>query len=530
MIRGKPSFFATVGVVLGLLALAACSTPTEMRQQDTSFDRTAADDVFASAFENISDKYIDPLPLDDVGLEGLRGLGAIDPAVTAERDGADLVLVVSGREVARRPAPGPRDARAWGTLTTEMAVAGRKVSDTLAAADSERIYEAVFDGLLARLDLYSRYAGADEARRNRARRDGFGGIGVRYQIEEGTVRITEIMPGTPADEAGLETGDLVTHVDERPLSGLDVDEVGHRIRGPVHTRVMLTVARDGMVAPFVVELARAHIVPETVYVSVVGKVALVQVRSFNQDTANSLERKLKRMLGEYAVDGIVLDLRSNPGGLLRQSVEVADLLLAHGQIVSTRGRHPDSLHDYRAEAQELAKDLPLVALVDGKSASAAEIVAAALQDRNRAVVLGTNSFGKGTVQTVIRLPNDGELTLTWSRLVAPSGYVLHGLGVMPALCTSGGPLAQNEAAFIDTALKDLAAHPARFATWRRPNGADDSTRQKLRAACPSERRSGDFDLDLARRIITERPLYSQLLAMSGTLEAPQAANLARQMP
>ena len=134
----------------------------------------------------------------------------------------------------------------------------------------------------------------------------------------------------------------------------------------------------------------------------------------------------------------MLDLRGNPGGLLKQSIKVADLLLTQGKIISTRGRHADSIHNYEAGGHDLAFGLPVLVLVDGKSASAAEIVAAALQDRDRAVVIGTSSFGKGSVQTVIRLPNDGEITLTWSKLVAPSGYLLHGLGVRPAICTSGG--------------------------------------------------------------------------------------------
>lgn len=529
MNRATRPFFAGFLAVFGLLALAACSTPMNTSGPAKSYNRLAADDEYAAGFENIADKYIHPVNLNELGLEGLRGLGAIDPAITAERDGKDVVLLVDGHEVMRKPAPGSDNARGWAALTTDMTFAARKASGALGRAGAEQIYQAVFDGLLSRLDLYSRYAGAKEARRNRARRDGFGGIGVHYQLENDGVRITDVMPDTPAARAGLAVGDLVTDIDGKSLAGLDSDAVAQRLHGPSYTQVTLTVERNDVDGSFGVELERAHIVPQTVYASVVDRVAVIRVSSFNENTANSMERKLTRILETHRLKGIVLDLRSNPGGLLRQSVEVADLLLTGGRIISTRGRNPDSMHDYRAEAHDITHGLPLVTLVDGRSASAAEIVAAALQDDDRTVIVGTNSFGKGTVQTVIRLPNDGELTLTWSRFITPSGYVLHGLGVLPAVCTSG-EAGHNPAAYIRTALKDMPEHVAWFHDWRRPFPIDATERQKLRAECPKERHRGNFDLTLARRIITEPSVYSRLLAMSRVPTESQAAELRRQSP
>ena len=191
--------------------------------------------------------------------------------------------------------------------------------------------------------------------------------------------------------------------------------------------------------------------------------------------------------------GLVLDLRGNPGGLLKQSIEVADLFLTQGQIVRTHGRHPDSEQRYEAGGEDIAHGLPLVVLVDGKSASAAEIIAAALQDHGRAVVIGTSSFGKGTVQTVIRLPNDGEITLTWSRLVTPSGYVLHGLGVMPDIFTSG------------------AAGNVR----KEKQGRD------LRAACPAERRRKALEIEVARRLLSDRALYGRALDLTAATSQAQ---------
>ncbi|MEK9725517.1 MAG: S41 family peptidase, partial [Rhodospirillaceae bacterium] len=226
--------------------------------------------------------------------------------------------------------------------------------------------------------------------------------------------------------------------------------------------------------------------------------------------ARSVANELKKLKDSQGgrLRGLIVDLRGNPGGLLKQSVKVADLLLTHGHIVSTRGRHPDSLHHYEAGGRDLADGLPTAVLVDGKSASASEI-AAALQDRDRAVLVGTSSYGKGTVQTVIRLPNDGEVTLTWSRLVAPSGYTLHGLGVRPVVCTSGAsPTAP------DFVRKAVAGGPqARdvFASWRTAGYDDKAGRASLRETCKPERRTGDGEVRVARQLLADQALYAQAL-------------------
>lgn len=212
------------------------------------------------------------------------------------------------------------------------------------------------------------------------------------------------------------------------------------------------------------------------------------------------------------VKGIVLDLRGNPGGLLKQSVKVADLLLTQGHIVSTKGRHLDSLHDYEAGGSDLANGLPVLVLIDGRSASAAEIVAAALQDRERAVVVGTSSYGKGTVQTVIRLPNDGEITLTWSRLMTPSGYALHGLGVLPVVCTSNERDEIGD--IVDGALSRSLQARSRFQSWRTPGVQARDRRNELRRSCPSQRRKTDLELQVARQIIDTPATYDRALAIS----------------
>ena len=193
-------------------------------------------------------------------------------------------------------------------------------------------------------------------------------------------------------------------------------------------------------------------------------------------------------------------------------------MLTRGRILTTRGRHPDSLHYYEAGGRDLTDGLPVVVIIDGKSASASEIVAAALQDRDRAIIIGTSSFGKGSVQTVIRLPNEGEITLTWSRFITPSGYALHGLGVRPTVCTS--QVKNGLKTIIQSALKKHLTIRSTFASWRIPGIQHRSQRKALRETCPSERRKGDTDIRIAKYLLRDHTLFTRALDISAaTAEA-----------
>ncbi len=497
---------------LAVLLLAACAPlPSSISGGDKAFYKIQATEVFAAGYSGVTEKYIDRVPVEDIALEGLRGLGAIDPALTVSSAGATVALLAGGREVVRLAAPPSDDVNGWANLTAEITVAAREVSAELKAADMETVYEAIFDGVLSNLDIFSRYAGAEEARKNRSKRDGFGGIGIRYRIVDGVPVLSDILPDTPAAGAGLRKNDRLTHVDGVPLKGLKRKDISKKLRGPTYTRVELTLIRPGTPAPMTVAMERAHIFPVTITENTKNGIVFVKIKNFNQDTARSLAAKLEQVRGVLGLTmkGLVLDLRGNPGGLLKQSVKVADLLLTQGKIISTRGRHADSIHHYEAGGRDLAFGLPVVVVVDGKSASAAEIVAAALQDRDRAVVIGTSSFGKGSVQTVLRLPNDGEITLTWSRLVAPSGYSFHGLGVRPAICTSG---AKGDAkAIIRRVLNNRLKTEDTLIAWRKPGYRDEAKRARLRDSCPSQRRGDGLETKIARQLINDPALYARAL-------------------
>jgi len=518
----KVHFRYAISGALMLLLSACAQIGKDDKQAQTNFAEPAAAEVIAVGFDNITDKYIEAVSLRRIGIEGLRGLGAIDEGLSLAEEAGEMVMYKFDDEIGRMRIPPEDDVRAWAAAIVALTEKARASSSIVRSASSEKIYEAIFDGALSDLDIFSRYAGTSEANRNRARRDGFGGIGIRFRIEAGVAVVTRVLNATPAYSSGLRAGDEIIKVEEHTIDGLNSADVTRLIRGPVHTEVNLTVNRTDAVQPFTMSVARAHIVPETVTVKVENGIAIIKISSFNQETGNSLERVLMDLTAPDAppLSGLIVDLRGNPGGLLRQSIQVADLLLTQGDILRTSGRHPDSLHYYKAGGRDLAAGRPLVLMIDGKSASAAEIVAAALQDRDRAVVIGTSSYGKGSVQTVIRLPNDGEITLTWSKFVAPSGYYIHGLGVIPTICTSGHKNPSVAAEIIESALEGERASDT--VSWRRRALLAKSDRQALRDACPSQARKGSLDIEIAKRLILNNQTHARALRM--TTATAQAIN------
>jgi len=469
------------------------------------FSHDLAVRTFERGFTTIAAKYIEPVAIGGLAEEGLRGFGAIDPNLTIARDGPAIALVGDQKEIMRWPVPQDHDPRTWADLTVKAIDAGQAASDAMRAASIEEIFEAVFDGILSRLDVYSRYAGASEAGRNRAKRRGFDGIGISFRMNKRGARIVGIMPDTPAATVGLRKNDLITYVGLTPIAGWASDAFLKRLRGPSQTSIKILVERVDFPNPLVYDLERQHIIAPTVKVHVEDDILVLEIKSFNNGTTRSARHALvaaRRRFGKR-LKGIVLDLRGNPGGLLKQSVSIADLFLSHGKIISTRGRHPDAAQHYAADRRELAGHVPMVVLVDGKSASASEIVAAALQDNARAIVIGTTSFGKGSVQTVIRLPNDGEMTLTWSRFITPSGKILHKHGVSPSLCTSG------------LTKESMTVIPVQ----------GQQTSQ-----CKRERRRGDFETRLAYRILRDQALYKRIFEHQIQTETGTQTESARSNP
>ncbi|QGX97137.1 S41 family peptidase [Roseovarius faecimaris] len=302
--------------------------------------------------------------------------------------------------------------------------------------DEGELIEAAINGMLTSLDPHSSYLSPDDAADMRVQTRGeFGGLGIEVTQEEGFVKVVSPIDGTPADEAGIEAGDFITHVDNESVLGLTLDEAVDMMRGPVGSEIVITVVREGEGEPFDVSIIRDTIKLTAVRARTEQNTVILRVTTFNDQTyrnlASSLEEQVEEAGGMDAINGIVLDLRNNPGGLLTQAIKVSDAFLEKGEIVSTRGRNPEDGDRFNAEPGDLANGKPMVVLINGGSASASEIVAGALQDHRRAVVVGTKSFGKGSVQTVMPLRGDGAMRLTTARYYTPSGRSIQALGVSP---------------------------------------------------------------------------------------------------
>ncbi len=463
--------------------------------------------VFSVGYADVERVYIDEVEIDDLALAGVEGLIDIDPAISIERRGQSVQLAVRGETAGLYTAPNDRDVYGWGELTDSAVRALIAASPAMAKAGSERIYESVFDAVAKNLDEYSRYASRMEAQENRANRDGFGGVGIRIDIVPEGVAIQKVMQGTPAERAGLEDGDIIVAINGVSAAGIEQRDAVNRLRGPVDSELRLTLQRDGN-QHLEVTVVRDFIVPQTVAWERQQDVVILRVEGFNHDTTRALQMAVVEAeeAGAEPLAGVILDLRGNPGGLLDQSVTVADLFLDRGTIVTTHGRHPDSHQVFKAEPHHVLRGLPMVVMMNGYSASASEIVAAALQDNQRALVIGTLSYGKGSVQTLLRLPNEGELTLTWARFHAPSGYPLSGRGVLPDICTSGTASA-SEALLTARHQRGVTAAQRSIV-----NHKDAVELASFRSRCPPERTEQARDLEVALRLLQDRSLYRRLMS------------------
>ncbi len=320
----------------------------------------------------------------------------------------------------------------------------------------DALVEKALDAMTAALDPHSAYLDPDELREAELATTGeFGGLGIQVTQDDGRIKVIAPIEGTPAERAGIRPGDVITHVDGRPVAEMKLTQVVRAMRGEPGTRINLRVQRAAE-KPFDLGITRAVIAIQPVRWRVHGNTGYVRIVSFSERTLEGLKASMTDVLDRLgpSANGIVLDLRNNPGGLFDQSIRVASAFLDGGVIVSVRGRDATQSRDFRAQPGDLARGLPMVVLINGGSASASEIVAGALQDHGRALVMGSPSFGKGSVQTVIRLPAEGALKLTTALYYAPSGETIQARGVLPdiVLKAADGPAATAREADLPRAL------------------------------------------------------------------------------
>ncbi len=346
-----------------------------------------------------------------------------------------LAGLLLGGSLLAMPARAAGDAETYRQLDQLMDVFERVRAEYVDKVDDRKLLEGAINGMLAALDPHSSFLNARDFETMRTQTEGeYGGLGIEVTMEDGVVKVVSPIDDTPASRAGVKSGDYITHINKEPVFGLSLTEAVAKMKGPAKSSITLTIVREGQDKPFDLRLTRETIALRPVKFEARGTIGYIRVAQFSKPTGPGVRTALttlQKQIGPANVTGYIVDLRRNPGGLLDQAIEVADAFLERGEVVSQRGRRKEDIQRYHARAGDLAAGKPVVVLVDGASASASEIVAGALQDQRRALVIGERTFGKGSVQTLIPLTQDTALRLTTARYYTPAGRSVQEQGIEP---------------------------------------------------------------------------------------------------
>lgn len=437
----------TRGIVLFVLCLVLQGGVfSRADAANAGFDSHDAAQVWGAALAYIAPRSLQKLTIPQMTLWGLNGLTALDPDLNATLEDGQLRLYGPNAMITAIPAPtNPNDAAGWAQAAAAVAAAAYTSSTALQTAGTQAIVANFFDELFNHFDPYSRYEPPEQAAQDQLMIMGLGGTGLTLAVQAGHVVVSAVAPDSPAENAGIAIGSIVQSIDGRTVWPGEIDALNTAQSGIAGSTTAITLIDPDNTPPTPqqITLTRGYIPPQTVFIGpdLAKGIAVLRITGFNKGTADQFGAAMAEIMGRPQPPfALTLDLRGNRGGVLRQAVLVADSLLPNGvgQIALAQGRDPDATQNFKAEGSDLTNGLKLAVLVDGQTASAAEILAAALADNGRAVVIGSETLGKGLVQTITSLPDGGELFVTWSRVLAPRGWPLQTLGVMPQLCTSLG--------------------------------------------------------------------------------------------
>ncbi len=498
------------GFLLLVLLVFSHARAEEPAGPGPGFDVTLASEVYGTALAFMQPRTLDPVSPGQLALWGLRGITALDPSMVTGIRETTLVLAMGNRVLFARPMPASQDATTWGEAAAQLSATAWATSDAIRRAGANGVVRAFFDELFSHLDPYSRYVGPEQAEKDREQRSGVSGAGLVIAPADGAIVVQEAVADGPAARAGIRPGDKVIAVNGQPTFARSAVTVAGWIAGAAESNLSITW-RDQAGRTHSATLIRALVPPETVYEQRLGRAILLRVTRFDASTAAHLAALVRDTLRDPArrPAGLVLDLRGNRGGLVRQAVEAAAVFLDVGVVATTSGRDPQSDRVWRSGASAHADDVPIVVLVDGDTASAAEILAAALSDRGRAVVVGSSTLGKGLVQTIAPLPNGGEVFVTWSRVLAPLGWPLQNLGVLPQVCTSlGREMTDRQLTLLQAGENPMRDALARHRAARAP--VPLAAILAIRSACPAAEGSGD-DMAAARFLIDRPAAYATAL-------------------
>lgn len=332
-------------------------------------------------------------------------------------------------------------------------------SNYVEPVEDKKLIEYGLNGMLSSLDPHSGFMNEDEAKTMNIQNKGeYGGLGIEVTMENGVIKVVSPIDDTPAARAGMQAGDLIVEIDGKQVIGMTLNEAVDKMRGKVGAEILLTVVRQGAKAPLKVKIIRDIIQVQSVKSRVEsGNIGYIRITTFNAQTSPGLKKAFEdiKKQADGKLAGYIVDLRNNPGGLLDQAIVVSDAFLDKGEIVSTRGRKPDDTRRDNATSGDMANGLPVVVLINGGSASASEIVAGALQDHKRALIMGTQSFGKGSVQTLFNVPGGGMIRLTTARYYTPSGRSIQSKGITPDITVERAKVVEEKDAFSEIHEADL---------------------------------------------------------------------------
>ena len=434
---------------------------------------------------------------------------------------------------------GASDESTYELLNLFGEVFDRVRTDYVEEVSDQKIIESALNGMLTSLDPHSSYMNEKQFDEMKVQTKGeFGGLGIEVTMENGLVKVITPIDDTPAAKAGVQTGDFIAEIDGQQVMGMSLSDAVEKMRGRVGTSVKLSLLREGLKEPLKLTLNRDVIRIQSVRSRAEGDVAYLRITSFSENTADTMIAALekeKKSIGKN-LKGIVLDLRNNPGGLLDQAIDVSDAFLQRGEIVSTRSRKPEESRRYSATAGDISNNLPIVVLINEGSASASEIVAGALKDHKRAVALGTKTFGKGSVQTVIPISGHGAIRLTTARYYTPSGTSIQAKGITPDIEVEQAKLEKLDHNGMGISEASLRGHLSNdqdkdgetpvLPVAAKPTGLKPEP-QSLSKDTPA---SNDYQLSRALDLIRAVSIYQQTLQAPAAAVAPAAVKPAAVAP
>ena len=416
--------------------LASCQTGA-LWDYDKKF-REQVQIPLEAGMSQISQYYVREIDREDLVLNSLTSLSAIDPSLDVQSLGNSLILSVHDTKVGEYPKPASSSPTLWARLASRIIRDARENSWKVEQISHEELLSQFLNTGLQSVDPYSRYYGPRETVRIARAREGYSSVALTAKVDDSQIQVATVREDSDAAKLGIQPGDSILEIDGTATRSLSLTDIQQMLDGPAGSKVRLLIHQHKLNQSIELSLTRKLQVPNSVFVTNSAPYPTIQINVFNAETADRFKSVVTSLKSNGdTLPGLILDLRGNPGGLLDQSIEIADMILEEGDIVKASGRHYSSNKKYEATSGDILDGKPLIVLVDGSTASAAEILAAALQDNRRAVVVGSISYGKGAVQIIKNLPNKGELDLTWAYYVTAGKYLINEYGVLPTICTVG---------------------------------------------------------------------------------------------